>query len=62
MLVLQRHLRQSIFIGKHKEIQVKVLCVHDGLVTLGIDAPKNIPVFRHLRDEINPSSIKDVKG
>ena len=53
MLVLQRHLKQSIYIGENKEIQVKILCMHDGSVTLGIDAPRNIPVFLYAHETSN---------
>jgi carbon storage regulator len=44
MLVLTRKSSQSIMIGD--EIEVSVLAVAGEKVRLGIEAPKNIPVFR----------------
>jgi carbon storage regulator len=44
VLVLTRKSSQSIMIGD--EIEVSVLAVAGEKVRLGIEAPKNIPVFR----------------
>ena len=44
MLVLTRKTNQSIMIGD--EIEVSVLSVAGDKVRLGIDAPRDIPVFR----------------
>lgn len=43
MLVLKRRINQSIMIGDAK---VSVCSVKGGAVTLGIDAPNDIPIFR----------------
>ena len=44
MLVLTRRLRQSIMIGD--DIEVSVLSITDGSVRIGIQAPRDIPIFR----------------
>ena len=44
MLVLTRKPNQSIIIADN--IIIKVVEVNEGNVKIGIDAPKNIPVFR----------------
>lgn len=46
MLVLRRNCGQSIVIGEHAEIIVKVLREENGTISLGIDAPKKMPVDR----------------
>jgi carbon storage regulator len=45
VLVLTRKSRQSIMIGD--DIEVSVLSVIGDKVRLGIQAPREIPVFRH---------------
>ena len=45
MLVLTRKSRQSIMIGD--DIEVSVLSIMGEKVRLGIQAPRDIPVFRH---------------
>ncbi len=52
MLVLTRKLEESIIIGEN--IVVKVVGVDNGVVKLGIDAPRDITI---VRDEL----LKDVK-
>jgi len=47
MLILTRHVDQSIIIGDN--IVIKILSNTAGQVRIGIEAPKNIPVHR---DEI----------
>jgi carbon storage regulator len=44
MLVLTRRLRESIIIGD--QIEVRVLSVTGDKVQLGIQAPREIPVYR----------------
>jgi carbon storage regulator len=44
MLVLTRKGNQSIMIGD--EIEVSVLAIMGEKVRIGIDAPRNVPVFR----------------
>jgi carbon storage regulator len=44
MLVLTKRHRESIMIGD--EIEISVLSISDGKVRIGIEAPREIPVFR----------------
>ncbi|MBK8575190.1 MAG: carbon storage regulator [Elusimicrobia bacterium] len=44
MLLLTRRLEESLLIGTH--VEVKVLAICNGHVTLGIKAPPHIPVHR----------------
>jgi carbon storage regulator len=44
MLVLTRKLSQSIMIGN--DIEVSVVSISGGKVRIGIQAPRDIPVFR----------------
>lgn len=46
MLVLRRSLGQSIVIGKNKEIIIKILRDDNGVIHVGVDAPKSIQVDR----------------
>jgi carbon storage regulator len=46
MLVLSRRLNERIFIGKNNEIKITVVKQREGRVRLGIEAPKDIPIFR----------------
>lgn len=46
MLVLRRNRGQSIVIGKHAEIIVKVLEDKNGVIRIGINAPKDVNVDR----------------
>lgn len=47
MLVLRRIQGQSIVIGEKGEIVIKILKDDKGIISIGIDAPKSIPVNRH---------------
>ena len=62
MLVLARKLNESIILGDN--ITVKVISVEKGVVKLGIDAPKDVPIFRdELLQEVketNKASISNV--
>lgn len=44
MLVLSRKKNQSIMIGEN--IEIKIICLEDNQVRLGITAPRRIPVHR----------------
>jgi len=44
MLVLTRKANESIMIGE--DIEISVLSVLGEMVRLGIDAPRDVPVFR----------------
>ena len=44
MLVLTRKQNESIVIGK--DIEVKILAIEDGKIKIGIEAPKEIEIFR----------------
>lgn len=44
MLVLSRRANESIIIGN--DIEIKVLGIEDGKVKLGIEAPRDIEIYR----------------
>lgn len=44
MLLLTRRLEESLLIGNN--VEVKVLSISHGQVTLGISAPTHIPIYR----------------
>jgi|TARA_R110000851_G_scaffold154339_1_gene296555 carbon storage regulator len=48
MLILTRNKNQSIIIGdiSGTQIKIKVINSHNGQVSLGINAPKQVPVHR----------------
>lgn len=46
MLVLRRTCGQSFVIGKNAEIKIKILRDENGTISIGIDAPKRVPVDR----------------
>ncbi len=46
MLLLRRRSGQSIIIGTREKIIVKVIREENGIITLGIEAPKSTPVDR----------------
>jgi len=57
MLVLSRHVEQSIMIGD--DIEVKVIRISGDTVRLGIQAPKNISVHRQeVYNDIHDSGDK----
>ena len=60
MLVLTRKLEESILIGDN--ISVKVISIENGIVKLGIDAPKDITIVRNeLLDDVRELNIKASK-
>jgi len=64
MLVLARKLGESIVIGDN--IIIKVISLEKGVVKIGIDAPKKVPIVRtELIEDVkdaNIASSKDVKS
>ena len=61
MLVLTRKSNQSIMIGD--EIEVSVLAIMGEKVRIGIQAPRDIPVFRkEVYLEIQQEQVADAKG
>jgi len=55
MLVLARKLNESIVIGD--TIVIKVVALENGVVKLGIEAPKNVPIIRNeLIEEVKASN------
>ncbi len=64
MLVLSRYNNQSIMIGS--DIEIRVIAVHASKVTLGVEAPRRVPVHRkELFDRISRNEraedMKDIK-
>jgi carbon storage regulator CsrA len=56
MLVLARKLNEAIKIGEN--IEVKVLSIENGVVKLGIDAPRNIEILRNeLLEDVKDANI-----
>ena len=55
MLVLARKLDESIHIGD--DIVIKVVSIENGMVKLGIDAPKDVSIMRdELIEEVKQSN------
>lgn len=46
MLILQRNINEKLYIGKNHEIVVTVCRLVRNGVSLGIDAPKYVPIIR----------------
>lgn len=44
MLVLSRKANESLIIGK--DIEIKILGIEDGKVKLGIEAPRDVEIYR----------------
>ena len=65
MLVLTRKANQSIMIGDH--IEVSVLAVTGEKVRLGIQAPRDVPVFRRevfleMQTQERPAGVTGPQG
>jgi len=61
MLVLARKLNEAIKIGGN--IEVKVLSIENGVVKLGIDAPRNIEILRNeLLEKVKDANIAASKN
>ncbi len=61
MLVLARKTDESIVIGDN--IVVKVVSIENGVVKLGIEAPKDITIMRNeLIEEVKASNQAALKG
>jgi len=63
MLVLARKMDESIVIGDN--IVVKIISVENGVVKLGIDAPKEVSIIRNelieeVKETNKAASIKEV--
>lgn len=60
MLVLARKLDEAIVLGDN--ITVKVISIDKGVVKLGIDAPKSVPILRsELIEDVKDSNIASSK-
>lgn len=55
MLVLSRKLGEKIFIGANAEIVVTVVDIDRGKIRLGIEAPRDVPIYR---TELIPAGVK----
>jgi len=59
MLVLTRKLNESLMIGD--DIEIKIVDITSKNVKIGIEAPKNIQVFRkEIYDEIRQENIEAI--
>jgi len=60
MLILSRKVEEYIIIGD--SIKVRILGIQDGQVKLGIDAPKEIKIYRsELYDQIQNENMEAAK-
>lgn len=46
MLILKRATNQKLYVGKNKEVVITVCELNHRYVSLGIDAPKDLPIVR----------------
>lgn len=61
MLVVTRKTKQSLMIGK--DIEVVILECRDGSVKIGVEAPKNVKVYRkEVFDEIGRENSEALKA
>lgn len=59
MLVIDRKTGESILIGKHGDIRIKVLQGYsEGSYRIGIEAPVEIPIFRE--EKFRPQISQDL--
>lgn len=57
MLVLTFEVEEGVEIGD--DITIRVLKVHDGRVTLGIDAPRRVPILREELDAAAKAALRE---
>ena len=57
MLVLSRKLGEKIFIGEN--ICITVVDIDRGKIRLGIEAPRNVPIYRQELLPLNPPARPD---
>ncbi len=50
-LVLRRSPGQSFVIGQNAEIKITIFREENGVITIGVDAPKSVPINRSERFE-----------
>jgi carbon storage regulator len=61
MLILSRKIEESIVIGD--SITIKILGIHEGQVKIGIEAPKEVKVYRsEVYDQILKENIQASKS
>ncbi len=61
MLVLSRKFDESIMIGD--SVLVKILSIQDGQVKIGIEAPKDVRIFRkEIYEEVHQSNAQASKA
>jgi carbon storage regulator len=61
MLILSRKIEESIIVGD--TITIKILGIHEGQVKIGIEAPKEIKVFRsEVYEQIQKENIEASKS
>ena len=61
MLVLTRKINEEIFIGS--DITIKVVSSSEGLVKIGINAPRNVQIYRkEVYDRVKQKTIEASKA
>jgi carbon storage regulator len=61
MLILSRKIEESIRIGD--SVTIKILGIHEGQVKIGIEAPRDVKVFRsELYDLIQSENVQASKS
>ncbi len=61
MLVLTRKINEEIFIGS--DITIKVVSSSEGLVKIGINAPRNVQIYRkEVYDRVKQQTIEASKA
>jgi len=61
MLILSRKIEESIKIGD--SVTIKILGIHEGQVKIGIEAPKEVKIFRsELYDLIQSENVQASKS
>ena len=61
MLILSRKIEESIIVGD--SITIKILGIHEGQVKIGIEAPKDVKVYRsEVYEQIQKENIEASKA